>query len=69
LGQYALGKQTNGQIAQIFGWYETLGLGIEFDSHFQENVAAVTIKDAQKVASKYFGDPYVSIVGPKEAIE
>jgi predicted Zn-dependent peptidase len=25
LGQYALGKQTNAQIAQIFGWYETLG--------------------------------------------
>lgn len=69
LGQYALGKQTNGQIAQIFGWYETLGLGIEFDSHFQENVAAVTVKDAQKVAHKYFGDPYVSITGPKEAIE
>jgi len=24
--QYALGKQTNAQIAQMFGWYETLGL-------------------------------------------
>lgn len=69
LGQYALGKQTNGQIAQVYGWYETLGLGIEFDSHFQENVAAVTVKESQKVAHKYFGDPYVSIVGPKEAIE
>jgi len=31
LGQYAC-KQTNAQIAQLFGWYETLGLGIEFDS-------------------------------------
>lgn len=68
LGQYALGKQTNGQIAQVFGWYEALGLGIEFDSRFQENIAAVTVKQAQEVASKYFGDPYVSIVGPKEAI-
>ena len=36
LGQYALGKQTNGEIAQIFGWYESLELGIEFDSQFQE---------------------------------
>ena len=68
LGQYALGKQTNGQIAQVFGWYETLGLGIEFDSRFQEYVAAVTVKNAREVANKYFGDPYVSIVGPKEAI-
>ncbi|NER98770.1 MAG: insulinase family protein, partial [Symploca sp. SIO1B1] len=31
LGQYALGKQTNAQLAQVYGWYETLGLGIEFD--------------------------------------
>jgi len=67
LGQYALGKQTNGQIAQIFGWYETLGLGIDFDDRFQENVAAVTAEVAQEVARKYFADPYVSIVGPKEA--
>ena len=28
LGQYALGKQTNSEIAQIYGWYESLGLGI-----------------------------------------
>ena len=31
LGQYALGKQTNGQIAQLLGWYEILGLGLGFD--------------------------------------
>ena len=35
LGQYALGKQTNSQLAQIYGWYECLGLGIEFDTEFQ----------------------------------
>ena len=29
LGQYALGKQTNTQIAQLLGWYEVLGLGTE----------------------------------------
>ncbi|MGB3200217.1 MAG: pitrilysin family protein, partial [Nodosilinea sp.] len=31
LGQYALGKQTNAQIAQLLGWYEILGLGVEYD--------------------------------------
>jgi predicted Zn-dependent peptidase len=69
LGQYALGKQTNAQIAQTFGWYETLGLGIEFDLEFQEAIAAVTAEAAQSVAQRYFGEPYVSLVGPEMAIE
>lgn len=68
LGQYALGKQTNAQIAQIFGWYETLGLGIEFDQKFQNEITSVTAEEAQSVAHRYFGDPYVSLVGPSEAI-
>lgn len=65
LGQYALGKQTNSQIAQILGWYEILGLGMEFDANFQENLTMVTAAEAQKVASKYFIEPYISIVGPE----
>ncbi|MBD2092351.1 insulinase family protein [Microcoleus sp. FACHB-1515] len=69
LGQYALGKQTNAQIAQIFGWYETLGLGIEFDLAFQEAIAAVTVETAQAAAQRYFGEPYISLVGPEMAIE
>ncbi|PSO78739.1 MAG: peptidase M16 [Cyanobacteria bacterium SW_12_48_29] len=70
LGQYALGKQSNAQIAQIFGWYETLGLGIEFDTHFQQNVANVTPEMAQQVARRYFQiEPYLSLVGPAGAVE
>lgn len=68
LGQYALGKQTNGQIAQIYGWYETLGLGIEFDHHFQELIAAVNLADAMAAAGRYLQEPYLSLVGPEEAI-
>ncbi|HBL12595.1 MAG TPA: peptidase M16 [Cyanobacteria bacterium UBA11162] len=68
LGQYALGKQTNAQLAQIYGWYETLGLGIEFDTQFQEDVTNVTPEIAQAVANQYFSEPYVSLVGPNEAI-
>ncbi|MDY7006326.1 MAG: pitrilysin family protein [Cyanobacteriota bacterium] len=66
LGQYALGKQTNSQIAQILGWYERLGLGMEFDTKFQENLTMVTTVEVQEVASKYFIEPYISIVGPEE---
>jgi zinc protease len=68
LGQYALGKQTNAQIAQIYGWYEILGLGIEFDTNFQEQIAAVTATEAMSAAYKYLREPYVSLVGQEEAI-
>lgn len=69
LGQYALGKQTNAQLAQVFGWYETLGLGIEFDTRFTEDVTHVTAEMAQQAACKYFIEPYVSLVGPAEQLK
>lgn len=68
LGQYALGKQTNGQVAQILGWYEILGLGIDYDEAFQQIVAAVTAEDIQQAARRYFTEPYISLVGPEMAV-
>lgn len=68
LGQYALGKQTNAQIAQIYGWYETLGLGIEFDHQFQQNITELNAEDVMAAASKYLREPYISLVGQQEAI-
>ncbi|MEA5583570.1 pitrilysin family protein [Nodularia harveyana UHCC-0300] len=68
LGQYALGKQTNGQIAQIYGWYETLGLGLDFDQQFQELIASVTVEDTTAAACKYLQSPYISLVGQETAI-
>jgi len=68
LGQYALGKQTNSQLAQLYGWYETIGLGIEFDRLFQEQVNATSAKSTQSVAATYLVTPYISLVGPATAI-
>ncbi|MGF1481458.1 MAG: M16 family metallopeptidase [Cyanophyceae cyanobacterium] len=68
LGQYALGKQTNAEIAQVYGWYETLGLGIDFDTHFQEKVAQVTLAAVQETTERTLMSPYISIVGPESAI-
>lgn len=68
LGQYALGKQTNAQIAQVYGWYEILGLGIDFDTQFQQAIAAVSASDTIDVACRYLREPYVSLVGQEEAI-
>lgn len=69
LGQYALGKQTNSQIAQILGWYEMMGLGIAFDRRFQEEIAAVQASDLQDVARRYLTEPYLSLVGPEAMVK
>jgi predicted Zn-dependent peptidase len=66
LGQYALGKQTNGEIAQTYGWYETLELGIEFDEQFPEKITQITPEIVQKLAQKYLTNPYISIVGQED---
>jgi zinc protease len=69
LGQYALGKQTNSQIAQVYGWYEVMGLGLEFDHQFVEAIAAVTEAEVLNVAQKYFTTPAISVVGSAEALQ
>ena len=64
LGQYALAKQSNGQLAQLYGWYETLGRGVEFDEIFQETVAKISSEQMQAVAQQYLAiAPYLSLVG------
>jgi zinc protease len=66
LGQYALGKQTNGQLAQTYGWYELLGLSIDFDSQFDRAIQKLTSAQLQTVANKYLSEPHISIVSPQE---
>lgn len=68
LGQYALGKQTNGQIAQVYGWYEAIGLGIDFDLEFAAAIAAVTLEDIQRAAITYLSASAISLVGPASSL-
>jgi predicted Zn-dependent peptidase len=68
LGQYALGKQTNSQIAQLLGWYEALGLGVGFDEEYIRTLGAVAATDLREVARRYFHSPVVSLVGPEQAL-
>jgi len=68
LGQYALSKQTNAQIAHIFGWYETMGKGVDFDRQFPAAVASVTPEMLQAAARSYFARPYISLVGPQRSL-
>jgi zinc protease len=64
LGQYALGKQTNGQLAQTYGWYELMGLELDFDRQFSEAIQKLSADRLQEVAEKYLSEPYISIVSP-----
>jgi zinc protease len=68
LGQYALGKQTNAQIAQAFGWYESTGLGLGFDASFPEQIAALTADQIQTAAQNHLQRPYISILGPEAIV-
>jgi zinc protease len=65
IGQYALGKQTNGQLAQTYGWYELLGLSLDFDSQFTTAIQQLTPTQIQTAADKYLTQPYISIVSPQ----
>jgi predicted Zn-dependent peptidase len=64
LGQYALGKQTNAQIGQLLGWYEILGLGIDYDLIFQDSIREATAEDIQAAAQRYLQTPWVVVLGP-----
>jgi zinc protease len=68
IGQYALSKQTNAQIANAIGLYETLGLGADYDAIFTEQVKAVSLAEIERVAQIYFAQPAISVVGPDEAM-
>ncbi len=54
LGQYALGKQTNSQVAHLLGWYMVMGLGVEFDQRYGELIQAVTPATVQAAVEQYW---------------
>ncbi|WP_216634796.1 M16 family metallopeptidase [Gloeomargarita lithophora] len=68
LGQYALGKQTNAQIAQLLGWYEVLGLGANYDLEFPRLIQQMTPEHLWRAAQHYLRQPWVSLVGPESAL-
>jgi zinc protease len=68
LGQYALGKQTNHQIAYLYGLYKFLQLPDDYDQQFVQRVQAITPTQLRQAAVKYLRQPVISIVGPDGAI-
>ncbi len=68
LGQYALGKQTNAQMAQLAGWYEILGLGMEFDQQYLQRVRHLTPEHLHQAVETYLVTPVIALVGPEAAL-
>lgn len=64
LGQYALSKQTNGQVAQLMGWYEMLGLGVDRDCSYPDAIQTLSPEALQKAAQEYLCNPIISVAGP-----
>jgi zinc protease len=67
LGQYALSKQTNGQLAQTYGWNELMGLSVNFEQQFNHAIQQLTPAQIQTVADRYLSEPYISIVSPQDS--
>ncbi|MFS8819090.1 insulinase family protein [Synechococcus sp. W60.1] len=68
LGQYALSKQTNAQVAQLVGWYEILGLGMEFDQQYLQRVRQLTPEQLHQAAKTYLTNSAIALVGPEAAL-
>lgn len=52
-GTYLLDRQTVGRKAWYLGWWETLGLGPDYDETYLNRLMSVTSADVQKAAQKY----------------
>lgn len=68
LGQYALGKQTNHQIAHLYGLYAFLQLGTDYDQQFVQHIQAITPEQLQNAAINHLREPFISLVGPESAL-
>lgn len=60
-GTFILDHQTNSQRANYLGWWQTLGLGSDFDCQYNQEIDSVTSSHLQTIAKKYFNQPCVTI--------
>jgi zinc protease len=54
LGQHLVSRQRNLQQAYFLAWYETLGLGADFEEQYPVLINDVTAQEVQAVAGQYF---------------
>jgi zinc protease len=61
IGQYALSRQRNSQRAYYLAWYETLGLGADFETRYPTLIAEVTPESLQAAVQPYLQKMIVSV--------
>lgn len=65
IGRYLLDHQTNLRQSWYLGWYELLGLGVKYDELYPQLIEQVTAEEVRQVACKYFTQPAIEILSPK----
>ena len=68
LGQHALSKQTNSQLAHLFGWHESLQLSPTYDQQFYARIQGITAEEVHRIAHEYLQRPNSVVVGPTNPI-
>ena len=53
IGNFALGLETNGDIAGFLGQVEYLGLGLDYVDRYPDLIRKVTAQDVHRVARQY----------------
>lgn len=70
IGKRAFFHETNTQQAHYLGYYDIIGLGIEYDEKINEKIKNITAQDVQKAAQKYLSTKsIVSLLAPKESLK
>lgn len=70
LGKRQFILETNSQQAHCYGYYDIIGLGVDFEKIFKERLKNVTVADIQKTAQKYLTDKsIVSILAPQKYLD
>ncbi len=62
IGNFYLTQQRNKDQAYYLGWYETLGLGTDFDSVYLENIRNLGISRVKAAARKYLKEEKATLV-------
>jgi predicted Zn-dependent peptidase len=64
LGRYAVEHQPMRRQAFYLGWYESLGVGAQFDRDYPAAIELVTSNDIMEVAQRYFVNYALAVVVP-----
>ncbi len=70
IGKRQFYRETNMLEASFNGYYELLGLGLDFEENLIESIKSVTKEQIITVAKQYFSSPHaLSVLAPKQYLE